>query len=96
MMTDVLVAFWMTAGIAAIEALLLAAILRKAGFNWLIAATALAPIVGLSLQMLLIFHGHVTPSEGIGLVLPLTLLPFLILTFKLWPLRLATSPETSQ
>jgi len=97
-MDDLVVAFWMNLGIAAVEAALLIAVFRKAGFGWPLALAGLAPLVGLAIQFSLIFLGSVTPSEGVALSLPLALLTFLILTFKSWPLAAppATSPETFQ
>jgi hypothetical protein len=98
MMDDAILAFWMTCGITVFQSLLILVVLRKAGFGWLLAATGTAPIVGLTLQSSLIFHGHVTPSEGVSLALPFALLPLLILALKAWPLAAKhnTSPETFQ
>jgi hypothetical protein len=97
-MDDVIVAFWMTVGISVVEAVLLLVIFRRAGFTWVIAGVALAPLVGLALQYSLIFFGRVTPSEGVSIALPLALLPLLVLTFKSWPMAALpdTSPETSK
>jgi hypothetical protein len=90
-----IIAWVLSLAVALIEASLVFAIFRKAGFNWSWSLMALAPLIGLALQSYLIFFGIATPTEGVTLTIPLLLLPLFILAFHRWPLAVAgTASET--
>lgn len=96
MMDEMIGAALIGAGITIVEMVFLVIIFRKAGFNWLFAMLSLGPLLGLALQVGLLFPGIVTPVEGMSLGSLLAVLPFAFLAFKSWPISALpdTSPET--
>ncbi|MBE0555238.1 MAG: hypothetical protein IH625_16280 [Rhodobacteraceae bacterium] len=84
-MSDTLVAAFLSLGRFAVEAVLLVVIFRKAGFGWGWALMGVFPLLAVSAQSALIFHGVATPSEAVVLFAAFLLLPYLILAFKSWP-----------
>jgi ABC-type transport system involved in cytochrome c biogenesis permease subunit len=91
---ELIIVFWMSIVIAVVEAACLFAILRRARFALGWQFLGFLPLAALMIQLVLVFLGTVTPTEGFVLSAPLLLLPYLFLAFRSWPVAAVNNSTT--
>lgn len=93
---DLIIAVAIGAVVYFAQAMLLVAILNKAGFAGKWVFTGFAPVVAMIAQFWLVLSGRLTPTEAVVLCAGFGLLPYLVLACKSWPVAAmnVTRPET--